>query len=128
MNEESAMTAVDAATGAGLVYISDAMAGIRRIRRASHFSYVGPNNRAVRDPEVLLRIARLAVPPAYEDVWICANPRGHLQATGRDAKGRKQYRYHPKWRAARDGTKFERCWRSPMRCRIYVVDSGPILR
>lgn len=108
MNGESALTAVDAAADAGLIYVSDATAGIRRIRRGSRFSYVSPDNRAVRDPEVLLRIARLAVPPAYEDVWICANPRGHLQATGRDAKGRKQYRYHSKWRAARDGTKFER--------------------
>ncbi len=104
----NAMTAIEAAAGAGLVYVSDATAGIRRIRRGSRFSYVGSDNHTVRDPEVLLRISRLAVPPAYDDVWICENPRGHLQATGRDARGRKQYRYHPEWRAARDDTKFER--------------------
>jgi DNA topoisomerase I len=114
------MTAVEAATGAGLVYVSDATAGIRRIRRGSHFSYVGPNNRAVHDPAVLLRISRLAVPPAYEDVWICENPRGHLQATGRDARGRKLYRYHPEWRAARDDTKFERM--------LAFADALPSLR
>ena len=108
MNGECATTAVDAAAEAGLVYVSDTTAGIRRHRRGPRFFYVGPDNRVVRDPEVLLRISRLAVPPAYEDVWICQDPRGHLQATGRDARGRKQYRYHVKWRATRDDTKFER--------------------
>jgi DNA topoisomerase I len=62
----------------------------------------------MRDPRTLARIAKLAIPPAYEDVWICANPRGHLQATGRDARGRKQYRYHPDWRVARDDHKHSR--------------------
>jgi DNA topoisomerase-1 len=101
-------TAVAAATGAGLIYVSDTMAGIRRVRRGSTFSYVHADNQRVTDEEVLRRISRLAVPPAYEDVWICKHPCGHLQATGRDARGRKQYRYHAKWRVARDDTKFER--------------------
>jgi DNA topoisomerase IB len=72
------------------------------------FHYVGPSGRRIRDARTLARIARLAIPPAYEDVWICTNPRGHLQATGRDARGRKQYRYHPHWRAARDDHKHSR--------------------
>jgi DNA topoisomerase IB len=70
--------------------------------------YTDAAGRPSRDPGDLDRIRRLAIPPAYEDVWICADPRGHLQATGRDARGRKQYRYHPAWRVVRDGTKFER--------------------
>ena len=93
---------------AGLVYVSDAMAGIRRVRTADGFVYTLPNDRRLTDEVELKRIASLATPPAYEDVWICPNPRGHLQATGRDARGRKQYRYHPKWRMFRDGAKFER--------------------
>jgi len=97
-----------AATAAGLVYVTDAEAGYRRLRRQGRFVYVDKRGRTVKDSAELQRIARLAVPPAYEDVWICANPRGHLQATGRDARGRKQYRYHPRWRSARDDTKFER--------------------
>jgi len=72
------------------------------------FNYFGPSGRRVRDARTLVRIAKLAIPPAYEDVWICTNPRGHLQATGRDARGRKQYRYHPDWSAARDDHKHSR--------------------
>ena len=64
--------------------------------------------RKVTDPRALDRIRSLAIPPAYTDVWICADPRGHIQATGRDDKGRKQYRYHPRWREVRDSTKYER--------------------
>jgi DNA topoisomerase I len=92
----------------GLLYVSDAMPGIRRLRDGEGFRYRGPNGRALRDPKELQRIRGLAIPPAYEEVWICPLPRGHLQATGRDARGRKQYRYHPDWREARDVHKFER--------------------
>jgi DNA topoisomerase I len=93
---------------AGLIYVSDAAPGIRRIRDGDGFVYQLPDGRRLTDEKELARIARLAIPPAYEDVWICTNARGHLQATGRDARGRKQYRYHPKWRVFRDGTKFDR--------------------
>ena len=93
---------------AGLVWVSDQLPGIRRRRRGKSFVYVDPQGRPVRDEATLQRIRRLAVPPAYNSVWICPNPRGHLQATGRDARGRKQYRYHPQWQAERGATKFER--------------------
>jgi DNA topoisomerase IB len=96
------------ARAAGLVYVSDAQPGIRRRRRGSGFEYRDAAGRPVRDPDELKRIRALAVPPAYRDVWICADPAGHLQATGRDARGRKQYRYHPRWRALRDHGKFDR--------------------
>ncbi len=92
----------------GLVYVSDAQPGLRRIRRGKGFSYRDADGRAVRDRGELARIRALAIPPAYTDVWICADPRGHLQATGRDARGRKQYRYHPRWRKFRDLGKFDR--------------------
>jgi DNA topoisomerase IB len=92
----------------GLVYVSEAMPGIRRIRRGDRFTYAGVDGRPVRDGRTLLRIARLAIPPAYENVWICPDPNGHIQATGHDARGRKQYRYHPQWRVFRDARKFER--------------------
>ncbi len=98
----------DAAESAGLIYVSDEEPGIRRKKAGTGFTYVLPNGRKVDDKATLERIRSLAIPPAYTDVWICANPRGHLQATGRDAKGRKQYRYHPKWRAVRDEVKYER--------------------
>ena len=105
---DSAADAAEMAHAAGLVYVSDASRGIRRARNGSGFAYRGPGDRAVTDDATLQRIRGLAIPPAYEDVWICSNPRGHLQATGRDARGRKQYRYHPQWRVIRDGAKFER--------------------
>ena len=92
----------------GLVYVSDSDPGIRRRRRGKGFYYLSPGKRILRKKAVLRRIASLAVPPAYEDVWICSNPRGHIQATGRDAAGRKQYRYHPRWREQRDLAKFDR--------------------
>ena len=82
-------------------------AGIDRRRRGRGFSYTGPAGRRLRDPETLLRIKELAIPPAWEDVWICPDPLGHLQATGVDAAGRKQYLYHPRWREAQDRKKFE---------------------
>ncbi|MGH6648177.1 DNA topoisomerase IB [Aquabacterium sp.] len=92
----------------GLVYVSCDMPGIRRVRRGRHFGYRHPDGRWLKDQQALDRIRRLAIPPAYVDVWICPLPEGHLQATGRDARGRKQYRYHPEWRVARDTDKFER--------------------
>ncbi len=92
----------------GLVWVSDERPGIRRIRSGDGFAYLGPDGKRVRRAEDLRRIRSLAVPPAYESVWICALPNGHLQATGRDARGRKQYRYHPEWRLAKDQDKFER--------------------
>jgi DNA topoisomerase IB len=97
-----------AARQAGLVYVSDTAPGIRRLGRGDGFRYVDADGRAVRDESTLARIRSLAIPPAYTDVWICADPDGHLQATGRDAKGRKQYRYHPEWAAVRGDGKFER--------------------
>ena len=96
-----------AAQSAGLIYVSDEEPGIRRKRAGKGFSYRGPDGKPVRDPETIRRINSLAIPPAYTDVWICPEPDGHIQATGRDAKGRKQYRYHPRWREVRDSTKFE---------------------
>src|SRR5690606_12365356 len=94
--------------GNGLVHASDAEPGIRRRRSGKGFRYVDPHGRSVRDPATLARIRALAIPPAYRDVWICAHARGHLQATGRDARGRKQYRYHPRWTELRGQQKFGR--------------------
>src|SRR5438105_350470 len=93
---------------AGLVYVSDARPGIRRLRAGTGFAYRAPGGKRIRRQEELARIRALAIPPAWTDVWICPNPHGHLQATGRDARGRKQYRYHPDWRLARDADKFGR--------------------
>jgi DNA topoisomerase-1 len=93
---------------AQLKYVSDSAPGIRRQGRPGSFSYIGPDGKKVRDPETLGRIKALVIPPAWEDVWICTNPNGHLQATGRDARGRKQYRYHPRWREVRDDNKYEK--------------------
>jgi DNA topoisomerase-1 len=81
--------------------------GITRRRRGKGFQYLGEDGEPVDDPEVVARIKALAIPPAWEDVWICAKPMGHIQATGTDAAGRKQYRYHDKWRERRDAEKFE---------------------
>jgi DNA topoisomerase I len=92
----------------GLVYVADTEPGIRRLRRGKGFGYRGVDGISISDPDELQRIRALAVPPAYVDVWICANPHGHLQATGRDARGRKQYRYHAHWRQLRDHGKFDR--------------------
>ena len=94
---------------AGLRYVNDLTApGIGRTGKPSRFRYVLPNGRPVTDPVDLQRIRSLAVPPAWTDVWICTDPRGHLQATGRDARGRKQYRYHARWREVRDEVKYGR--------------------
>lgn len=95
-----------AAEAAGLVYVSGDEPGVRRIRRGKGFSYRRPDGTTVpRGPE-RDRIEQLAIPPAWTDVWICPDPAGHLQATGRDDRGRKQYRYHDRWREIRDATKF----------------------
>src|SRR5438067_3003968 len=99
---------LEAARAAGLRYVTDAAPGTRRKRAGKSFSYVGLDGKPLRDPDELRRIKSLAIPPAWTDVWICPSPRGHLQATGRDARGRKQYRYHPRWRATRDAAKFDK--------------------
>lgn len=96
------------ARSAGLVYVSDDQPGIRRRRCGKGFSYHHPDGRHLEDRQTLERIRALAIPPAYADVWICPDPRGHLQATGRDARRRKQYRYHAQWRALRSADKFTR--------------------
>jgi DNA topoisomerase I len=93
---------------AGLRYVSDERPGIRRERRGKGFSYRDARGGLVRDERTLARIKSLAIPPAWQEVWICPSPSGHLQATGRDAKGRKQYRYHPRWREVRDEVKYSR--------------------
>jgi DNA topoisomerase-1 len=95
-----------AARAARLRYGSDRQPGIRRVRTDQGFVYKNPDGSAVTDETTLARIRKLAIPPAYEDVWICRNPNGHLQAVGRDARGRKQYRYHPRWRQVRDEAKY----------------------
>ncbi|MGY4514495.1 DNA topoisomerase IB [Lysobacter sp. HA18] len=97
-----------AARQAGLVYVSDNEPGIRRQKKGEGFAYVDADGDAVTDEDTLARIRSLAIPPAYTDVWICPDADGHLQATGRDAKGRKQYRYHPDWASVRGDGKFER--------------------
>jgi DNA topoisomerase IB len=103
-----AAEAAQMAVQAGLIYVSDAEPGIRRLRAGKGFRYLTPENRRLAAAKELKRIAGLAIPPAYRDVWISVKPRGHLQATGRDARGRKQYRYHPEWRQVRDSAKFDR--------------------
>lgn len=99
---------VQSAKEAGLRYASDSHPGIRRIRCGKGFRYMQPDGTRVKDAETLARIKSLVIPPAWKDVWICPDPRGHMQATGRDARGRKQTRYHPRWREVRDETKYER--------------------
>ncbi len=96
------------AKAAGLHYVNDQGPGIRRKRRGRGFVYVDSRGKLVRDAATLGRIRSLVIPPAWTDVWICPRPDGHLQATGRDAKKRKQYRYHPRWAEVRDETKFDR--------------------
>jgi DNA topoisomerase I len=99
--------AKEAAAEAGLRYVSDERPGITRRRSGTGFAYRMPDGKPVRDKATLARIRSLAVPPAYKDVWICPYANGHIQATGRDDKGRKQYRYHPRWREVRDAAKYE---------------------
>jgi DNA topoisomerase I len=99
---------VDAAEEAGLRYVTDEQPGYTRKRKGKSFVYYDTEGKLIRDESRLLRIRRLAIPPAYTDVWICPSPNGHIQATGRDDRGRKQYRYHERWRAVRDENKYDR--------------------
>ncbi|HUQ14461.1 MAG TPA: DNA topoisomerase IB [Gemmatimonadales bacterium] len=99
---------IESAQSAGRRYVSDTAPGLARKRAGKGFSYVGPDGERISDKKEIARIRSLAIPPAYTDVWICPHPNGHIQATGRDARGRKQYRYHPRWREVRDETKFGR--------------------
>jgi DNA topoisomerase-1 len=105
---EPSLDPVASADEAGLRYVTDASPGIRRRRAGRGFSYIGPDGERIEDAEHVAWIKSLAIPPAWTDVWICTSRRGHLQATGRDARGRKQYRYHPDWRAVRDEAKYGR--------------------
>jgi len=97
----------DAAQAAGLRYVSDHHPGLRRKKAGRGFSYLRPEGPALGDRQLLRRIKSLAIPPAWTDVWICPSADGHIQATGRDARGRKQYRYHPRFRELRESTKYE---------------------
>jgi DNA topoisomerase-1 len=98
----------EAATRAGLRYVTDGIAGIRRQRVGTGWVFYTPSGARVKDVAQRKRINALAIPPAWTDVWICPDPKGHIQATARDARGRKQYRYHPSYREARDRSKFRR--------------------
>jgi DNA topoisomerase-1 len=109
-----------AARSVGLVYVNDAQPGITRITRGATVTYRDPEGRTVRDQKTLDRIAGLVIPPAWTEVWICQSPRGHLQATGRDERGRKQYRYHDRWRETRDDAKYERL--------VPFAEALPVLR
>lgn len=102
------LDSVGSARAAGLRYTTDAKPGIRRKATRTGFTYRMPDGATVKDPDELHRIRSLAIPPAWTEVWICPDPRGHLQATGRDARRRKQYRYHQQWREVRDETKYDR--------------------
>jgi DNA topoisomerase-1 len=93
---------------AGLIYVSDEEPGFKRRKVGKQFLFFGVNGARLRDEKTVARIRRLAIPPAYSDVWICRQENGHLQATGRDARGRKQYRYHAGWRMVRDAAKYEK--------------------
>jgi len=99
---------VETAEDAGLRYVSDEQPGFSRRRNGDEFEYFDLKGKPIRDEQRLLRIKRLVIPPAWSDVWICPSPNGHIQATGRDARGRKQYRYHERWREIRDENKYDR--------------------
>src|SRR5260221_8457282 len=99
---------VESAAAAGLRYVNDEGPGIRRQQHGKAFSYYSPDGELIRDRQVIQRIKALVIPPAWTDVWICPDPDGHIQATGRDARERKQYRYHPRWHEVRDAAKYER--------------------
>jgi DNA topoisomerase-1 len=105
-SDEKEAEARQHAKSAGLRYVYDTDPGYARRKRGSGMSYTGPDGKTVKDKAIIRRINSLAIPPAYRDVWICLHENGHIQATGLDARGRKQYRYHPDWRAARDENKF----------------------
>jgi DNA topoisomerase-1 len=99
---------VESAHDAGLVYVSHHRPGITRKKSGAGFVFIDPSGKRLRNHEDVARIKSLAIPPAWTDVWICPSPRGHIQAVGKDARGRTQYRYHPRWREVRDQTKYER--------------------
>ncbi len=96
------------AEAAGLTYVGDHDPGLRRVPSAQGFDYLDAAGAPVADPEALERVRHLAIPPAWTEVWICSDPDGHIQATGRDGRGRKQYRYHPRWREHQDNAKYDR--------------------
>src|SRR5215471_20478178 len=104
---EVAADSAEAAKEAGLRYVTDERPGYTRKRRGRHFEYLDTEGKAIADEQRLLRVKHLAIPPAWTDVWICPSANGHIQATGRDARGRKQYRYHPRFREVRDAAKFD---------------------
>jgi DNA topoisomerase-1 len=106
--EERTETAIEHAKAAGLRYVTDGTPGFRRELKGREFRFFDERGRLVKDEEQVRRIRKLAIPPAWTDVWICPDPNGHVQATGRDARGRKQHRYHPRWRETRDENKFNR--------------------
>ncbi len=108
MSAAATLPPAGAAAEAGLVYVCDSIPGIARERVGDGFRYAHPNGQEVKDSKTLDRIRSLAIPPAYERVWICPLENGHLQATGRDARGRKQYRYHPRFRDVMEESKFTR--------------------
>ena len=103
-----ALQGPEEASAAGLIYVHDSDPGIGRKKAGKGFVYVGPDGKKIDDARTEDRIAKLVIPPAWTDVWICSDPRGHIQATGRDQRGRKQYIYHPDWRAHRDEAKYGR--------------------
>src|SRR5207237_3023317 len=98
----------ESARAVGLRHVSDQMPGLKRERIGKSFRYRDAAGKIVRDAETLRRIKSLVIPPAWTEVWICPHPNGHLQATGRDDRHRKQFRYHPRWREIRDETKYAR--------------------
>src|ERR1044071_6749152 len=108
MRHRASREYVGAAKAAGLHYVTDAMPGVRRRRHGRGFSYLDPSGRVIRERDLIRRFRALVIPPAWSDVWICPIPEGHLQVTARDTRGRKQYRYHPDFRARRDQSKFEK--------------------
>ena len=108
MRQRPSRVFVASAEAAGLRHVTDSEPGIRRRRVGRGFSYVDPDGRVIRERKHIRRFRSLVIPPAWSEVWICPNPEGHLQVTARDARGRKQYRYHPDFRAHRDHAKFER--------------------
>lgn len=105
---QAAASSIETIKEAGLRFVADNAVGIQRLIRPRGFVYVDPDGRAIKDAATLARIKSLAIPPAWEEVWICRFENGHIQATGRDARRRKQYRYHPGWREARDNNKYQR--------------------
>lgn len=104
----------------GLRYVNDSKPGITRKKAGKHFTFFDVNGKKVTDENEIARIRKLAIPPAYKNVWICPKANGHLQATGIDAKGRKQYRYHPDWRSVKDGVKFNHV--------LSFADALPVIR